>query len=67
MRWSLLKLLPRLSQPQPFTVFGLLLVAYCLVVSGVVYDLIHKPPSMGTIPVREGSSAFLFRWRQARP
>ena len=52
MKLSLLKLLPRLTRPTSFTVFGLVLLVYCLVISGVMYDLIHKPTSMGTMPVR---------------
>merc|ERR1711865_604498 len=40
--------IPRMQRPEPMTVFSLIFLTYFLVVSGVVYDIIIEPPSMGT-------------------
>lgn len=39
---------PRLSRPSSTLMFNLILVAYFLISSGFVYDIIAEPPSMGT-------------------
>lgn len=39
---------PKLPRPSPMAIFALLFVSYFLVISGVVYDLITEPPSIGT-------------------
>jgi hypothetical protein len=40
--------LPNLPRPSPMMVFALIFLSYFMVVSGVVYDLITEPPSIGT-------------------
>jgi hypothetical protein len=40
--------LPKVSQPGPMTVFSLVFLSYFLVISGVIYDVIVEPPSIGS-------------------
>lgn len=40
--------LPNLPRPSPMMVFSLIFLSYFMVISGVVYDLITEPPSIGT-------------------
>ncbi|XP_068637932.1 uncharacterized protein [Aristolochia californica] len=40
--------LPSFSLPSAMTVFSLLLLAYFVVVSGIVYDIIVEPPGIGS-------------------
>lgn len=39
--------LPRVSRPSTLVVFSVLLLTYFLVFSGIIYDLIVAPPSIG--------------------
>eukprot|EP00742_Colponemidia_sp_Colp-10_P005664 GILJ01006054.1.p1 GENE.GILJ01006054.1~~GILJ01006054.1.p1 ORF type:complete len:170 (-),score=22.12 GILJ01006054.1:96-566(-) len=48
MRPPALKLkVPRVSLPGRYTVFGLVFLSYFLASSGIIYDIIQEPPSMG--------------------
>ena len=38
---------PRVSRPPAMVVFAAVFVSYILVLSGVIYDMIIEPPSMG--------------------
>lgn len=40
--------LPRWKLPSAMTVFMLVLLSYFLIVSGVIYDVIVKPPGIGS-------------------
>lgn len=40
--------LPSLTLPSPMTVYGLVLLTYFMVVSGIVYDVIVEPPGIGS-------------------
>lgn len=40
--------LPSISLPSAMTVFGLVFLSYFLVLSGIIYDIIVEPPSIGT-------------------
>jgi len=40
--------LPSLSMPSPMTVFALVFLSYYLVFSGIIYDVIVEPPSIGS-------------------
>eukprot|EP00741_Cyanophora_paradoxa_P007513 tig00001154_g7267.t1 len=40
--------LPRLQKPSGMLVFFVLFVSYFLVLSGIVYDIIMEPPSIGS-------------------
>lgn len=46
--------LPSVSLPSAMTVFGLVFLSYFLVLSGIIYDIIVEPPSIGTS--QEGKS-----------
>ena len=46
--------LPRVHQPSPMTVFAFTFLSYFLVLSGVIYDIIIEPPSVGS--TQEGGS-----------
>jgi len=39
---------PKFSQPDPMVVFGFIFLSYFLVLSGVIYDVIVEPPSIGS-------------------
>ncbi len=39
--------LPKISKPSAMVVFGILFVSYFLVLSGLIYDVIVEPPSVG--------------------
>lgn len=39
---------PQVALPSAMTVFGVVLLSYFLVVSGVVYDAINEPPGIGS-------------------
>eukprot|EP00899_Mesostigma_viride_P026585 jgi/Mesvir1/7110/Mv09213-RA.1 len=38
---------PRLSAPPPMAIFGIALLSYFLVSSGIIYDIIMEPPGIG--------------------
>jgi len=40
--------LPKVSQPGPMVVFGVIFLSYFLVLSGIIYDIIVEPPSIGS-------------------
>lgn len=40
--------LPNIPRPSPMVVFALIFLSYFMVISGVVYDIITEPPSIGT-------------------
>jgi len=40
--------LPKIPYPSAMTVFALVFVSYFLVLSGVIYDVIVEPPSIGS-------------------
>jgi len=40
--------LPTIKQPSAMVVFGFVFLSYFLVLSGVIYDVIVEPPSIGT-------------------
>jgi hypothetical protein len=40
--------LPQIPSVGPMTVFALMFFSYFLVISGIIYDVIVEPPSMGT-------------------
>jgi len=49
MRVPNLKLkIPSISPPGPMTVFSLVFLSYFLVSSGIIYDVIIEPPSIGS-------------------
>mmetsp|Transcript_4854 Transcript_4854/g.8320 ORF Transcript_4854/g.8320 Transcript_4854/m.8320 type:complete len:154 (+) Transcript_4854:74-535(+) len=39
---------PRISTPKPMAVFFLVYISYFLVLSGLIYDIIMEPPSLGS-------------------
>ncbi|OQV18721.1 Oligosaccharyltransferase complex subunit ostc [Hypsibius exemplaris] len=45
-----------LRQPEPMTVFALILLSYFLVTGGVIYDIIVEPPSIGSTTDENGHS-----------
>lgn len=46
--------LPRLQLPERSTVMSLVLFTYFLITAGIVYDVIHTPPSVGYAPTPDG-------------
>ncbi|GBG83725.1 hypothetical protein CBR_g37526 [Chara braunii] len=40
--------IPQISLPSAGAVYGLVLISYFLVVSGIVYDIIQEPPGIGS-------------------
>lgn len=40
--------IPSVSMPSPMTVFALVFISYYLVFSGIIYDVIIEPPSIGS-------------------
>jgi hypothetical protein len=40
--------IPSFSLPSPMTVFALVFLSYYLVFSGIIYDVIVEPPSIGS-------------------
>lgn len=38
------------NAPRPMTVFALVLVSFFVVTSGIAYDIINEPPSVGALP-----------------
>jgi hypothetical protein len=43
--------------PDRWTVFALVMAGYFLIMSGVVYDVLHEPDSMGVVTVRRRQAA----------
>ncbi len=41
--------LPKIKQPPAMAVFGVLFFSYFLVLSGIIYDVIVEPPSIGQV------------------
>lgn len=39
---------PQVHQPSPMLMFALVFASYFLVISGIIYDIIVEPPSMGS-------------------
>eukprot|EP01115_Flamella_aegyptia_P014545 TRINITY_DN83342_c0_g1_i1.p1 TRINITY_DN83342_c0_g1~~TRINITY_DN83342_c0_g1_i1.p1 ORF type:complete len:149 (-),score=30.77 TRINITY_DN83342_c0_g1_i1:56-502(-) len=40
---------PNIPQPGPMVVFALVFASYFLVLSGIIYDVIVEPPSIGSV------------------
>jgi hypothetical protein len=40
--------IPTINQPSPMVVFGFVFLSYFLVLSGIIYDVIVEPPSIGS-------------------
>ncbi|EGC34536.1 hypothetical protein DICPUDRAFT_92195 [Dictyostelium purpureum] len=45
---------PNISKPSPMVVFSIIFFTYFLVSSGIIYDLIIEPPSIGYQPDERG-------------
>jgi hypothetical protein len=41
--------IPTISQPSPMLMFVLVFLSYFLVISGLIYDVIVEPPSIGSV------------------
>eukprot|EP01132_Coremiostelium_polycephalum_P005016 gene5016-6245_t len=48
--------MPNFNYPSPMLVFGLIFFTYFLVSSGIIYDLIVEPPSIGYTQDENGNS-----------
>lgn len=46
---------PRISQPGPMVVFAFVFFSYFLVLSGIIYDVIVEPPSIGSTQDENGA------------
>jgi hypothetical protein len=46
---------PKLRRPSSMVVFGALFVSYFLVLSGIIYDIIVEPPSIGSTTDENGA------------
>lgn len=58
--------IPKIEQPSAMTVFAVLLASYFLVISGIIYDVIVEPPSIGSVQdERTGSvkPVVFLQWR----